>query len=104
MLLWLYSTLVYGNACVPICSDRALRSRRGGVSEGHDGRVLVYLAIEQIGDSADEEAVHHEGDGKGGEITKTLADEFFWIANGLKPDRFGWLTPVKVNTAETVTA
>jgi branched-chain amino acid aminotransferase len=44
------------------------------------------------------------GDGKVGEITKTLADEFFGIANGLKPDRFGWLTPVKVDTAEAVTA
>ncbi len=44
------------------------------------------------------------GDGKIGEITKTIADEFFGIANGLKPDRFGWLTPVKVDTAEAVTA
>ena len=31
-------------------------------------------------------------------------DEFFAIANGLKPDRFGWLTPVKVNTEQQVTA
>ena len=44
------------------------------------------------------------GDGKPGEITKKIADEFFAIANGLKPDRFGWLTPVKVNAAEPVTA
>ncbi|HET7102785.1 MAG TPA: branched-chain amino acid transaminase [Terracidiphilus sp.] len=44
------------------------------------------------------------GDGKIGEITKTISDEFFSIANGLKPDRFGWLTPVKVNASETVTA
>ena len=43
------------------------------------------------------------GDGKPGEITKSIADEFFWgIANGLKPDRFGWLTPVKVNATEPV--
>lgn len=40
------------------------------------------------------------GDGKVGEITKKIADEFFGIANGLKPDRFGWLTPVKVKSAE----
>jgi hypothetical protein len=33
-----------------------------------------------------------------GEITKKIADEFFGIANGLKPDRFGWLTPVAVAT------
>ena len=32
------------------------------------------------------------------------ADEFFGIANGLKPDRFGWLTPVKVNATEPVGA
>ena len=44
------------------------------------------------------------GDGSTGEITKRVADEFFGIANGLKPDRFGWLTPVKVQSAEAVKA
>ena len=44
------------------------------------------------------------GDGKPGEITSKIADEFFAIANGLKPDRFGWLTPTKVNAQEPVTA
>ena len=43
-------------------------------------------------------------DGKPGEITRKIADEFFAIANGLKPDRFGWLTPTKVNSQEPVTA
>jgi branched-chain amino acid aminotransferase len=43
-------------------------------------------------------------DGKTGEITKKIADEFFGIANGLKPDRFGWLTPVKVKASEPVSA
>ncbi|HUX28414.1 MAG TPA: branched-chain amino acid transaminase [Terracidiphilus sp.] len=43
-------------------------------------------------------------DGKPGEITRTIADEFFGIANGLKPDRFGWLTPVNVEASEPVTA
>ncbi|WP_158749127.1 branched-chain amino acid transaminase [Acidobacterium sp. S8] len=42
-------------------------------------------------------------DGKTGPITKQLADEFFGIANGLRPDRFGWLTPVNVNVEQTVT-
>jgi hypothetical protein len=50
------------------CSDRALRGRCGGVGEGDDGRVLVDLSIEQIGNAAHEQAVHHEGDGKGGEF------------------------------------
>ena len=44
------------------------------------------------------------GDGKPGEITRRIADEFFAIANGLKPDRFGWLTPTTVNAQEPVTA
>jgi branched-chain amino acid aminotransferase len=44
------------------------------------------------------------GDGKPGEITKKIADEYFGIANGLKPDRFGWLTPVKVASSEPVSA
>jgi branched-chain amino acid aminotransferase len=35
-------------------------------------------------------------DGNAGPITKQLGDEFFGIANGLRPDRFGWLTPTKV--------
>jgi branched-chain amino acid aminotransferase len=44
------------------------------------------------------------GDGSTGPLTKQIADEFFGIANGLRPDRFGWLTPVKVNAAEPVRA
>jgi branched-chain amino acid aminotransferase len=43
-------------------------------------------------------------DGKPGEITKKIADEFFSIVNGIKPDRFGWLTPVKVHASEPVGA
>jgi branched-chain amino acid aminotransferase len=43
------------------------------------------------------------GEGKPGDVTRKIADEFFGIANGLKPDRFGWLTPVKVSAAEPVT-
>jgi branched-chain amino acid aminotransferase len=44
------------------------------------------------------------GDGTPGPISKQIADEFFGIANGLKPDRFGWLTPVKVDAAVPVNA
>jgi len=43
------------------------------------------------------------GDGQTGPITKQLADEFFGIVNGLRPDRFGWLTPVNVNAEQAVT-
>lgn len=43
-------------------------------------------------------------DGKTGPITKQLADEYFGIVTGKRPDRFGWLTPVQVAEAETVSA
>jgi len=43
-------------------------------------------------------------DGNPGEVTRKIADEFFGIANGLKPDKFGWLTPVNVSASEPVTA
>ncbi len=36
------------------------------------------------------------GDGKMGPITRVLHDEFFALVNGTKPDRYNWLTPVKV--------
>ncbi len=44
------------------------------------------------------------GDGTTGPVSVQIADEFFGIANGLKPDRFGWLTPVNVAASEAVTA
>ena len=43
-------------------------------------------------------------DGKTGPITQKLADEFFAITSSKKADRFGWLTPVKVQASETVPA
>ncbi len=41
-------------------------------------------------------------DGQPGPISRLLSDEFFAIVNGTKPDRFNWLTPVRV--PESVTA
>ena len=43
-------------------------------------------------------------DGKSGPITRQIAAEFFGITSGKRPDRFNWLTPVKVAVGETVTA
>jgi branched-chain amino acid aminotransferase len=37
-----------------------------------------------------------------GPITKGIQREFFNIVNGLVPDRFHWLTPVPVGSAQTV--
>ena len=42
------------------------------------------------------------GDGSIGPITRQLSEEFIGIANGLRADRFNWLTPVKVNTDQPV--
>jgi branched-chain amino acid aminotransferase len=72
-------------------------------------RELLYIADEAFftGTAAEVQPIRSVdrimiADGETGPITKQLADEFFGIANGLKPDRFGWLTPVKVNTEQPV--
>jgi branched-chain amino acid aminotransferase len=44
------------------------------------------------------------GDGSTGPLTKQIADEFFGIANVVRPDRFGWLTPNKVIEETPITA
>ena len=66
-------------------------------------REILYIADEVFfsGTAAEVQPIRSVdkilvADGKPGEITKKIADEFFAIVNGLKPDRFGWLTPVKV--------
>jgi branched-chain amino acid aminotransferase len=82
------------------------------VTEQPIPRELLYIADEVFftGTAAEVSPIRSIdriliADGKTGEITKKIADEFFGIANGLKPDRFGWLTPVKVQAAsETVSA
>lgn len=43
-------------------------------------------------------------DGKTGPVTKQLAAEYFGIVTGKRPDRFNWLTPVKVSAGEPVSA
>ena len=43
-------------------------------------------------------------DGQAGPVTKQLAAEYFGIVSGQRPDRFNWLTPVKVAVAEPVSA
>lgn len=43
-------------------------------------------------------------DGKTGPITRKLSEEFFGIASGKRPDRFNWLTPVKVRAEEAIHA
>jgi branched-chain amino acid aminotransferase len=74
-------------------------------------RELLYIADEVFftGTAAEVSPIRSVdrvviNDGKPGEITKKIAEEFMGIANGLKPDRFGWLTPVKVKAQEPVSA
>ena len=81
------------------------------VSEQAIPREMLYIADEVFftGTAAEVTPIRSIdriviGNGKPGEITRKIADEYFGIANGLKPDRFGWLTPVKVSAAEPVTA
>ena len=81
------------------------------VVEGLIPREMLYIADEVFftGTAAEVTPIRSVdrivvADGKTGEITKKIADEFFAIANGLKPDRFGWLTPVKVTATEPVSA
>jgi len=73
-------------------------------------RELIYIADEAFFTGTAAEVTHLRSvdrilvaDGKMGPITSALHTEFFGIVNGLKPDRYNWLTPVKVKTAEPVT-
>jgi branched-chain amino acid aminotransferase len=74
-------------------------------------RELLYIADEVFftGTAAEVTAIRSVDrilvkDGKAGPITKQLAAEFFGITSGKRPDRFNWLTPVKVAVGETVPA
>ena len=76
-------------------------------------RELLYLCDEAFFTGTAAEVSHLRsvdriliGDGTMGPVTTRLHDEFFALVNGEQPDRFGWLTPVKVRSAEreTVTA
>jgi branched-chain amino acid aminotransferase len=75
-------------------------------------REMLYIADEVFFTGTAAEVTHIRSvdkilvgkDGSIGPITKSLADEFFAIVNGLKPDRFNWLTPVKVPVEQPVTA
>jgi branched-chain amino acid aminotransferase len=110
----LYTPPLANSALSGITRDSVLTIARHlgfPVTEQALPRELLYIADEVFftGTAAEVSPIRSidrilVGDGKPGEITKKIAEEFFGIANGLKPDRFGWLTPVKVNATEPVTA
>ena len=111
----LYTPPLANSALSGITRDSVLTIARHlglAVTEQSLPRELLYISDEVFftGTAAEVSPIRSIdriviGDGKPGEITKSIADEFFGIANGLKPDRFGWLTPVKVKVqaAEPVT-
>ncbi len=110
----LYTPPLANSALSGITRDSVLTiSRHLGltVTEQALPRELLYIADEVFftGTAAEVSPIRSIdriviGDGTPGEITKQIADEFFGIVNGLKPDRFGWLTPVNVPTREAVPA
>jgi branched-chain amino acid aminotransferase len=72
-------------------------------------RELLYICDEAFFTGTAAEVTHLRsvdrimvGDGTMGPITSALHEEFFGIVNGLKPDRYNWLTPVNVKVAEPV--
>jgi branched-chain amino acid aminotransferase len=110
----LYTPPLANSALSGITRDSELTIARHlglAVTEQPIPREMLYIADEVFFSGTAAEVSHIRSidrimiaDGKIGEITRKIADEFFAIANGLKPDRFGWLTPVKVNATEPVTA
>ncbi len=74
-------------------------------------REFLYIADEAFFTGTAAEVTHLRsvdrilvGDGTMGPITRILHDEFFALVNGEKPDRYNWLTPVKVAVPEPVGA
>jgi len=65
-------------------------------------REMVYICDEAFSAATAAEVTHLRsvdkilvGDGTMGPVTTAIHDEFFAIVNGIKPDRYGWLTPVR---------
>jgi branched-chain amino acid aminotransferase len=72
-------------------------------------REMLYICDEAFFSGTAAEVTHLRsvdrilvGDGRMGPVTSAIRSEFFGIVNGTKPDRYGWLTPVKVPVAEPV--
>ena len=110
----IYTTPLTNSVLSGITRDSVLTLARNlgiPVVEQAMPRELLYIADEAFftGTAAEVTPIRSVdrilvADGETGPITKQLADEFFGIANGLRPDRFGWLTPVKVNAEQPVGA
>jgi branched-chain amino acid aminotransferase len=74
-------------------------------------RELLYIAEEAFftGTAAEVHSIRSVdriqiADGLVGPVTRQISEEFLGIAHGLRPDRFGWLTHVNVNSSQPVPA
>jgi branched-chain amino acid aminotransferase len=74
-------------------------------------REMLYICDEAFFTGTAAEVTHLRsvdrimvGDGTMGPITTAIHEEFFGIVNGTRPDKYGWLTPVRVPVAEPVGA
>jgi len=72
-------------------------------------REMIYICDEAFFSGTAAEVTHLRsvdkvlvGDGTMGPVTSSIHQEFFAIVNGIKPDRYDWLTPVKVPVPEPV--
>lgn len=72
-------------------------------------RELLYICDEAFFTGTAAEVTHLRsvdrilvGDGNMGPITTRIQTEYMNLVNGRVPDRFGWITPVKVGTASKV--
>ena len=108
----LYTTPLANSVLAGITRDSVLTlARHFGIPvvEQVMPREMLYLADEVFftGTAAEVSPIRSVdkilvADGETGPITKQLAEEFFGIVNGLRADRFGWLTPVNVRAEQTV--
>ena len=108
----LYTTPLANSVLNGITRDSVLvlaRSLGIPVVEQAMPRELLYICDEAFFTGTAAEVTHLRsvdkilvGDGTMGPITSMLHKAFFDIVNGLAPDRYNWLTPVKVR--ETVEA
>ena len=110
----LYTTPLANSVLNGITRDSVLTIAKAmGISviEQSMPRELLYICDEAFFTGTAAEVTHLRsvdrilvGDGTMGPITSAIHKEFFALVNGTKPDRYNWLTPVKVATAEPVTA
>ncbi len=110
----LYTTPLANSVLPGITRDSVLKlARQLGIQvvEQAIPREMLYIADEAFftGTAAEVTPLRSVdrilvGDGTMGPITRALQEEFFAIVNGLKPDRYSWLTPVNVKVAEPVGA